>query len=94
MPLPSAVTALLVKVVVLPSPQLIVPEKSVVGAPVLASLKVAESVVGVTPSTPPLTVTVPAVSGASATVVVPVSVVWLPPSSLIVTRDVVRPSSA
>ena len=69
----------------MPSPQLIVPEKSLVGAAVLASLNVALSVAGVVPSTPPATVVVPAVSGASTTVVVPVSVAVLPPSSLIVT---------
>ena len=82
------------KLVVLPSPQLIVPEKSVFGAPVLASLNVAESVVGVTPSTPPPAVTVPAVKGASVTVVDPVSIVWLPPTSLIVTVTLSGPSSA
>ena len=71
---------------VLPSPQLMVPEKSLVGAAVLASVKVALRLVGVTPSTPPPALTVPAVSGASATVVVPLSVVVLPPASLIVTE--------
>ena len=60
-------TAPEVKEVVLPSPQLMVPEKSLVGAFVLASLKVAVRLVGVTPSTPPLALIVPAVSGASAT---------------------------
>ena len=74
-----------------PSPQSIVPEKSVFGALVLASLNVAESVVGVTPSTPPaLSVTVPAVKGASAIVALSddVAVAVLPPSSTIVTIGV------
>ena len=62
-------TAALVKVVSgVPSPQLIVPEKSLVGAPVLASVKAALSVAAVAPSTPPVSVAVPAVSAASATV--------------------------
>ena len=69
-PLPLAATSPLVKCRrVCRRPRSIVPEKSLVGAAVLASLNVAVSVAGVTPSTPPLTVTVPAVSGASATVV-------------------------
>ena len=63
-------TAALVKDVVFPSPQAIVPEKSLAVAPVLASLKAALSVAAVVPSTPPATVAVPAVSGASTTVVV------------------------
>src|SRR6201998_274253 len=58
-------TAALVKVVVVPSPQAIVPEKSLAVAPALASVNIALSVAAVTPSTPPVTVAVPAVSGAS-----------------------------
>ena len=76
-------------VVAEPSPQLIVPEKSLAVAPRLASLKVARQ----RRRRDPLDATghasrSPAVSAASATVVVPVSVAVLAPSSLIVTTGV------
>ena len=55
LPLPLAVTSLESKLVTgLPSPQLMVPEKSLVGAFALASVKVAVRLVGVVYSTPPL----------------------------------------
>ncbi len=94
LPPPLAVTAPEVKAVVLLSPQLIVPEKSLVGAAVLASLKVALKLVAVSPSTPPVAVTVPAARAASETLVVPLSVVLLPPTSLIATVMLFVPSSA
>src|SRR5262245_64181337 len=56
-----------VKGEVLPSPQLIVPEKSLVEASGVASVKVAVSLVGVVPATPPLALTVPGVNAASRT---------------------------
>ncbi len=67
LPPPLAVTAPEVKAVVLLSPQLIVPEKSLVGAAWLASVKVALKLVAVSPSTPPVAVTVPCVRAASPT---------------------------
>ncbi len=94
LPPPLAVTAPEVKAVVLLSPQLIVPEKSLVGAAVLASLKVAVRLLGFAPSTPPVALTVPAVRAASATVVEPLSVVVLPPTSLTTTVMLSVPSSA
>ncbi len=57
LPLPLAVTSAEVKVVVLPSPQLIVPEKSLVGAFRLASEKAAVRLVGLVPSIPPVAIT-------------------------------------
>ena len=67
----------------LPSPQLIEVVKSEVGAPWLASVKVAfPNVETVTPSMPPVAVAaLLPVRSASATVAEPVMVVMLPPSS-------------
>jgi hypothetical protein len=62
-------------VVVVPSPQAIVPEKSMVGAFLLASMKLALRLVAVVYSMPPLALTVPAVKAASATL--NVLVLWL-----------------
>ena len=55
---------------VVPSPQLMVPEKSPVAAAVLASVKVALRLADVPPSMSPLALTVPAVRAASATLMV------------------------
>ena len=63
---------------VVPSPQLIVPAKSVGPASVLRSVKVALSAVAVMPATPPLSVVVPENRSTSETVAVPVSVVVAP----------------
>ncbi len=80
---------------VLLSPQLIVPEKSLVGAArVAVGEGGCEAARRLAPSTPPVAVTVPAVRAASATVVEPVSVVLLPPTSLTTTVMLSGPSSA
>ena len=87
-------TSLDVNGVVFPSPQLIVPEKSLGVAPALASVNVVVRLVAVTPSTPPAAVTVPADSAASATVTLKVLEADRPAWSTTVTVAVSGPSSA
>jgi hypothetical protein len=87
-------TALDVKLVLLPSPQLMVPAKSAGVAPVFASVKVALRLVGVTPSTPPLALADPAVRAASATVTWKLARLVSPLPSRTVTVTVYGPSSA
>ncbi len=79
-----------------PSPQLIVAVKSEAVPFGLASLKPNEALVGLTPSTPPLGVSVPAASGASTTFAVEVAVAVLlgVSTSVIVTVTAEVPSSA
>ena len=81
-PLPAAVT---VPAELFVSPQSIVAVKSATGAAGLASVKANVSCAGVTPSTPSVIVSVPAVSGASATVAWPEADVVLPPALVTVT---------
>ena len=92
--MPLAVTSLLVKFELVPSPQATVPEKSLAGAPGLASLNVAFNIAGVTPSTPSPTPVTDAVSGASAifalSLVLPVRLLV----SVTATPTVYDPSSA
>ena len=83
-------------VLVPPSPHVIVAVKSLAGANGLASVNVNEALPGLTPSTPPVSVSAPGVSDASPTVAVDVAVDVLAELtlSLIVTVVVYEPSSA
>jgi hypothetical protein len=61
-------------VLVAPSPQVIVAVKSLAGANGLASVNWNEALPGLTPSTPPVSVSAPGVSEASPTMAVDVAV--------------------
>ena len=76
------------------SPQQMVPEKSLVGAPGFASVNAAVRLVALRPATPPLAVTVPAVRAASDTVAMLVTGALTTPSWLSVVVTVYEPSSA
>ena len=82
---PPPLAAVTVPAELVVSPQSIVAVKSAAAAAGSASVKPNVSCAGVTPSTPFVIVSVPAVSGALVTVAWPVAEAVLPPMSVTVT---------